>query len=44
MCFDCVLVLCFVMGYVLQFGEMALKHKTIKRVHVLLQLVTALLT
>ena len=27
-CFDCVLILCFVMGYVLQFGEMA--HK---RVH-----------
>ena len=22
-CFDCVLVLCFVMGYMLQFGEIA---------------------
>ena len=28
LCFDCALVLCFVMGYVLQFGEIA--HK---RVH-----------
>ena len=26
-CFDCVLVLCFAMGYVLQFGEMAHKRE-----------------
>ena len=25
-CFDCVLVLCFVMGYVLKFGEIANKR------------------
>ena len=25
-CFDCVVVLCFVMGYVLQFGETAHKR------------------
>ena len=25
-CFDCVLVLCFVAGYVFQFGEITLKE------------------
>ena len=34
-CFDCVLVLCFVMGYVLQFGEIA--HKRVHYYYIILK-------